>query len=77
MRKAKVRGKYGKPQLIEIQPTQKFVFGIYFAIAALGCLTCLEAVYLAILRMFSSEIFAAISLTIGTIIGAVFGQKAS
>jgi len=48
---------------------------MYFAIAALICLTILEVVHVIFLQVFSSEIFAAISLVIGTILGAFFGQK--
>jgi hypothetical protein len=50
--------------------------GIYFAIASLISLTALEITYIVVLRTFSSEVFAAVSLVIGTILGAVFGQKA-
>jgi len=48
---------------------------MYFAIAALICLTILEATYILALSSFSSEIFAAITLVIGTILGAFFEQK--
>jgi len=60
---------------VEVEPSNKLVYGVYFAMAALGCLTLLEAMYLVVLHTFSSEIFAAISLVIGTILGAFFGQK--
>jgi hypothetical protein len=63
-------------QQVEIQPSQRLVLGIQFAIVALLCLTGLEIVYMVVVKAFSSEIFAAISLVIGTILGAVFGQKA-
>ena len=61
---------------IEVAPSQKLLYGMYFAFAALIALTILEATYIIIIRAFSSEIFAAISLVIGTILGAFFGQKA-
>jgi len=60
---------------IEVEPSNRLVYGVYFAIAALLCLTVLEAVHVVVLRSFSSEIFAGISLVIGTILGAFFGQK--
>jgi len=60
---------------VEVEPSLRLVYGVYFAIAALASLTILEALYILILRSFSSEIFAAISLVIGTILGAFFGQK--
>jgi hypothetical protein len=52
------------------------VLGLYFAFLALILLTFLEATYIIILRNFNNEIFAAITLVIGTILGAFFGQKA-
>lgn len=64
-----------KRRAIEVEPSDRFVYGVYFAIAALTSLTLLEATYILVLRSFSSEIFAAITLVIGTILGAFFGQK--
>lgn len=61
---------------IQIEPSDRLVYGVYFAVAALVSLTILEATYMYVLRNFSSEIFAAITLVIGTILGAFFGQKA-
>jgi len=60
----------------EIPPSQRLVLGIQFAIVALLCLTGLEIAHMVVVRAFSSEIFAAISHVVGTILGAVFGQKA-
>jgi hypothetical protein len=71
-RRVSVRGRRAE---IELEPSERLVYGVYFAIAALASLTFLEAVYLIVLHTFSSEIFAAISLVIGTILGAFFGQK--
>jgi len=65
-----------KAKQIEIEPSDRLVYGMYFAIIALISLTILEATYMYVLRNFSNEIFAAISLVIGTILGAIFGQKA-
>jgi len=65
-----------KARQIEIAPSDRLVYGMYFAIIALISLTILEATYMYVLRNFSNEIFAAISLVIGTILGAIFGQKA-
>jgi len=71
IRKALTRRK-GRTQ---IPPSNIVVYGIYFSITALLCLTTLEITYIVIVRSFSSEIFAAITLVIGTILGAFFGQK--
>lgn len=65
----------GRRRQIELEPSERLVYGMYFAIAALIALTLLEATYILVLRSFSTEIFAAITLVIGTILGAFFGQR--
>lgn len=60
---------------IEVPPSERLVYGMYFAITALISLTILEATHILILHSFSTEIFAAITLLIGTILGVFFGQK--
>ena len=64
-----------KRRTIEVEPSDRLTYGVYAAIVALVCLTALEAVYMIVLRSFSNEIFAAISLVVGTILGVFFGQK--
>ena len=64
-----------KRKTIELEPSTKLLYGLYFAIVTLISLTILEVTYVIVLRSFSSEIFAAITLVVGTILGAFFGQK--
>ena len=71
-----VKGPRGRTQQVEVLPNQKLLYGVYFAVAALMCLTILEATYILVVRSFSSEIFASITLVVGTLLGAFFGQKA-
>jgi type IV secretory pathway TrbD component len=71
-----VKGPRGGMQQVEVVPSQRLVLGIQFAIIALLCLTALEIAHMVVVKTFSSEIFAAISLVVGTILEAVFGQKA-
>lgn len=61
---------------VEVPPSEQLVLGIQFAIIALICLTALEISYIVVARAFSSEIFATITLVVGTILGSFFGQKA-
>jgi len=76
VRTVRVKSSRGQVRNIEVPPSQKLVLGIYFAVASLISLTALEITYIVVLKAFSSEVFAAVSLVIGTILGAVFGQKA-
>jgi len=66
----------GRPKQIELEPSEKLIYGMCFAIVALLSLTILEVAYILVLRSFSSEIFSAITLVVGTLLGAFFGQKA-
>ena len=67
------RGK--KLERIELPPSERLVYGLYFAFLALTALTILEALHIVFLHSFSNEIFSAISLVVGTILGAFFGQR--
>jgi hypothetical protein len=66
---------YIRGKTVVEDPSERLVYGISFAIVALLSLTTLEAVHIVYIRSFSSEIFAAISMVVGTILGAFFGQK--
>ena len=75
-RRISVKGPRSKrAREIEVEPSKKLLYGMYFAIVALISLTILEVTYVIVLRSFSSEIFAGVTLVIGTILGAFFGQK--
>ena len=76
IRKALTRRIRLKRRTVELEPSQRLVYGISFAIVALLSLAVLEAVHMIVLRSFSNEIFAAISLVVGTILGVFFGKKA-
>ena len=65
-----------KLQRIEVPPSEKLVLGVCFAIAALIGLVILEVAHMAYLGSWNSEIFAGITLVIGTILGAFFGARA-
>lgn len=70
-----VKGPRRRIQQVEVPPNQKLVYGVYFAVAAVICLTILEATYILVLRSFSTEIFSGITLVVGTILGVFFGSK--
>jgi hypothetical protein len=75
VRKALRKTVYIRGKTVVEDPSERLVYGISFAIVALLSLTTLEAVHIVYIRSFSSEIFAAISMVVGTILGAFFGQK--
>jgi hypothetical protein len=58
-----------------VEPDEKLVWGVKFAIGMTACLSLLEVAHLAFLGAWSSEIFAVISGLSGTITGIFVGQK--
>jgi tetrahydromethanopterin S-methyltransferase subunit E len=65
----------GRRKQIELEPSTKLVYGMYFAMVALGGLVALEFGHMAFLGSWNSEIFAAISGLIGTIVGVFITAK--
>jgi len=70
-----VRTARGDTQQLELPPDKKLLYGMYFALAALAMLTALETTYMIVFQTFNNEIFAAMMLVVGTILGAFYGQK--
>jgi uncharacterized membrane protein YjjP (DUF1212 family) len=64
-----------KQRLIEVPPSERLVYSMYFAIASIFGLVALEIAHMAFLGSWNSEIFAAISGLIGTIIGVLLTTK--
>jgi hypothetical protein len=58
-----------------VQPNEKLVLGVKFAIAMTLCLSALEIAHMAFLGSWNSEVFAAITGLSGTIMGILVGQK--
>jgi hypothetical protein len=75
-RTVSVKGLRGQTKEVEVPPSQHLVLGVQFAIIATLCLTALEIVYILVVEAFNSEIFAAVTLVVGTILGAFFAQRA-
>ena len=70
-----LRTAHGDTQQLELPPDKKLLYGMYFAIFALVMLTALETTYMIVFQTFNNEIFAAMMLVVGTILGAFYGQK--
>ena len=70
------KGSRGKTEVIVVQPNEKLVYGVKFAIGITVCLSALEVAHMAFLGSWNSEIFAAITGLIGTVSGVLIGQHA-
>jgi len=60
---------------VRVEPSQRLLMGIYFSATALIGLIILEIAHMALLGSWNAEVFAGITLIIGTILGAFFGQR--
>jgi hypothetical protein len=69
------KGSRGKTEIIIVQPNEKLVLGVKFAIGMTICLSALEIAHMAFLGSWNSEVFAAITGLSGTIMGIFVGQK--
>jgi uncharacterized protein YqgC (DUF456 family) len=65
-----------KVKHVIVPPNEHLIIGIIFAIMALIVLTILEIAHLVFLKTWNSEIFAALTSIIGTILGVFISQKA-
>lgn len=68
------RGK--KTEIIIVQPNEKLVYAVKFAISMTVCLSALEIAHMAFLGTWNSEVFAGITGLIGTVSGVLIGQHA-
>jgi len=72
----KIHSKTRRGQIAVVEPNAKLVLLVKFAIGMTLCLTGLEIAHLALLHVWSSEVFAAITGLIGTVTGVLIGHHA-
>ena len=70
------KGSRGKTEIIVVQPNEKLVYIVKFAIGMTICLSALEIAHMAFLGTWNSEVFAVITGLIGTISGVLIGHHA-
>jgi hypothetical protein len=75
-RRVHKRGPRGRDTVEVVEPNEKLVLGVKFAIGMTICLSALEIAHMAFLGKWNSEIFAAITGLSGTVMGIFVGQKA-
>jgi len=64
-----------KGRQVEVPPSERLLYAVYFSLGMVACLTALEAVHLIILGRWNSEIFTVISGLVGNITGIFLTQK--
>ena len=75
IKRALTRRKVQRGRIVSEEPNEKLVYGVWFAVAMVVCLTALEMVHLAVMQVWNSEVFAAITGLSGTVLGVFVGQK--
>ncbi len=76
-RKVKRSGTRGNQQVVIVEPNEKLIYAVKFAVAMTICLVALEIAHMAFLGSWNAEIFVAISSLITFVSGIIIGQKAS
>ena len=69
------KGLRGKQEIIVVEPNEKLVLGVKFAISMTVCLSALEIAHMAFLGSWNSEVFSAIMGLIGIVTGIFVGSK--
>lgn len=75
IKRALTRRRVGRGREVDEEPDEKLLLGVKFAIGMTACLSALEIAHLAVLGVWNSEVFAAITGLSGTVIGVFVGQK--
>jgi len=64
-----------KVKVKQVPPSERMVLITAFAIAVIAALTLLEVVHLMVLGTWNTEVFAAITGLVGTVVGIVIRSK--
>jgi len=75
-RRTKRRGSRGSQEVQVLEPDERLVYAVKFAISMTVCLSALEVAHLAFLGVWNSEVFASITGLCGTVLGIFVGHKA-
>jgi hypothetical protein len=60
---------------IEVPPSRRLLYAVYFSLGMVALLTVLQAVHLVVLRKWNNEIFTVISGLVGNITGIFLSQR--
>ncbi len=75
-RKTKRKSSRGSQEIQVVEPDERIVYGVKFAIGMTACLSAIEVAHLAFLGSWNSEVFASITGLSGTVLGIFVGHKA-
>lgn len=60
---------------VEVAPSERLLYAVYFSLGMVACLTVLEAVHLIVLGRWNAEIFSVIAGLVGNVTGIFLSQK--
>jgi hypothetical protein len=64
-----------KSKVIIVEPSERLVYGVLFAMCCMCFLSAIEVASLALLHMWNSEVFAAITSLIGLVTGTLISVR--
>jgi hypothetical protein len=62
-------------QEVEVPPSKRLLYAVYFSLGMVACLTVLEIVHLAVLGTWNAEIFTVIAGLVGNVTGIFLTQR--
>lgn len=68
-------GRGRRAQVFVVEPDERLVYGVRFAIGAIGFLSAVEVGSMAFLYAWNSEVFASISGLVGLVTGILISAK--
>ena len=69
------RQRISKLETVEVPPSVKLVYGVYFMIMLFVALSAIQIVHLIVLHTFNSEIFQLMNSVASVMVGVFFGAK--
>jgi len=76
LRKALTKTVQLRRSRVEVPPSERLLYAVYFSLGMVACLTILEIVHLIVLGSWNTEIFTVIVGLVGNITGIFLTQKA-
>jgi len=73
--RSRKRQRISKLETVEVPPSVKLVYGVYFMMMLFAALSAIQIVHLIVLRSFNSEIFQLMNSVASVMIGVFFGAK--
>lgn len=70
-----IRGPRGTTRIVRVEPSERVVYAVIFAVIGLLCLTALQITHLLATDSWNNEVFSAITGLIGLVMGIFLDRR--